>query len=444
MDERKTLSSLSVQISLACSLYTFTCLMMLNQTSGAGPGWYYPLVLLFYAPAIYGFNRLLLRTPRTLRALVLWNGGAYLLLLASVLVIGGWQGLAYAVFAALFCLWVTAQGAQLSLEPPTLSQLILRLDICLLLLVIFVGYTAALGFDLLWNLPIVIGCASAIVGVISSRVGGRLGGRGRAVMAAAFLIILALVWLLVRFVAAPAGGGFVALWEAVLSALKTLGHLITQVLLFLASLVPQTQGELEMEPQEGAAQLPAEDVVIEVSPVVTAVAVGIAAIALVAVVVLLLRALGRLRVGGKSAVIVKASPTRKRLSFFQGFGKLLAAWKQSLRLRLWLWRNRDTPAGLFFVLDRRCRSGPWRRGPGETPREFLLRLGRAAQGDQALSAALSELVIAVDTALYAPPASAQTLPPVSGASLIRRRIGRAVRRQFLQQCLARFSKKSNA
>lgn len=422
-------------------LYTITCLMTLNQ-SGGRPGWYYPLVLLFYAPAIYGFNRLLLRRPRTLRALVLWNGGAYLLLLASVLLIGGWQGLAHAVFAALFCLWVTAQGAQLSLEPPTLSQLILRLDICLLFLVIFVGYTAALGFDLLWNLPIVIGCASALVGVISRRVGGRLGGRGRAVMAAAFLIILALVWLLVRFVAAPAGGGFVALWEAVLSVLKTLGHLITQALVFLASLVPQPEGELEMEPQAGISQLPAEETVMEVPPLVTAVAVGIAVIAVGVATFFILRALGRLRVGGKTAVTVKAGPARQRLSLFQGFGKLLAAWKQSLGLRLWLWRNRDTPAGLFFLLDRRCRSGPWRRGPGETPRAFLLRLGAAARGDPTLSAALSELVMAVDAALYGPRDTAP-LPPVSGASLIRRRIGRAVRHQFLRQCLARFSKKTN-
>lgn len=443
MDERKTLPSLSVQMSLGCTLYTITCLMTLNQ-SGGRPGWYYPLVLLFYAPAIYGFNRLLLRRPRTLRALVLWNGGAYLLLFTSVLLINGWQGLAHMVFAALFCLWITAQGTQLCLEPPTLSQLILRLDVCLLFLVIFVGYTAALEFDLLWNLPIVIGCACAIVGVISSRVGGRLGGRGRAVMAAAFLIILGLVWLLVRFVAAPAGGGFVALWETVLSALKALGHLVSKILLFLFSLLPQPEGEMALEPQEGAAQLPPDETVLEVSPVVTAVVVGMALIAAGVAVFFLLRALGRLRVGGKTAVMVKAGPTRKRLSFFQGVRNLLAAWKQSLRLRLWLWRNRDTPAGLFFVLDRRCRSGPWRRSPGETPREFLLRLGRAAQGDQALSAALSELVIAVDTALYAPPVNAKPLPPVSGASLIRRRIGRAVRRQFLQQSLARFSKKSNA
>ena len=59
-------------------------------------------------------------------------------------------------------------------------------------------------------------------------------------------------------------------------------------------------GELENGAPGGAAQ-PSPRMSIEVSLVVTAVAVGIAAIALVVVVVLLLRALGRLRVGGKSA-----------------------------------------------------------------------------------------------------------------------------------------------
>lgn len=432
MDKQKTLPALSAQVSLACMLCTVTCLVTLIER-GTVPGRYYPLVLLPYAPILYGLNRLLLRSSRTMRTLVIWNAAVSLALFIPVIPIDGWQGLTYTVFALLFFLSVTAQGVQLCLEPPVLSQMILRLDVSLLLLVLYLGYTAAVEVDPLWTLPIVIGCVSAAVGVISCRVGGRLGVRGRVVMAAAFAVIVGLAWLVVRFLAAPAGGGLVALWQAALSALKALGNLITRFLVFLASLLPQPQGTLELETQNDLPPLCTAGTAFELPPgvlpaIVAALIIGI-------ILFFVLRKLGRIRVGGKTDGTVKAGPTRQRMNLLAGLQKMLAAWKQALGLRLWLWHNRDTPAGLFFLLDRRCRSGPWRRSPGETPREFLCRLGSTAQGDPALCAALSELVIAVDAALYAP-ATARPVSPASGASLIRRRIGRAVRRQRLQQCLA--------
>ena len=103
-------------------------------------------------------------------------------------------------------------------------------------------------------------------------------------------------------------------------------------------------------------------------------------------------------------------------------------------MRIWLIRNRNTPRGLFYLLIRRCRMGPWHKRRGETPREFLLRLRRSTGGDPELAAALDELIPAVDAALYAPSVQADR---IAHARLIRRRIGASVRRQFIRDSLER-------
>ena len=144
-----------------------------------------------------------------------------------------------------------------------------------------------------------------------------------------------------------------------------------------------------------------------------------------------LRRLGRLRTGGKVSVGPSA-PSRGRSSLRAGLRKLLASWAAYLRMRIWLVRNRNTAEGLFHLLVRRCRMSPWHKRRGETPREFLLRLKESAGNDPELSAALAELIPAVDAALYAPPGRDGV--PVQGR-LIRRRIGASVRRQFLRQRL---------
>ena len=104
-----------------------------------------------------------------------------------------------------------------------------------------------------------------------------------------------------------------------------------------------------------------------------------------------------------------------------------------------LWRGRNTPKGLYFLLVHRCRRAPWHKIEGETPRQFLLRLCEASGGDQSLADALKALADAADAALYSPrPAPAR----LEYAPLIRRRLGAALRLHFFRQLAAKlhFSK----
>lgn len=425
MDEKRVFSCLVMQFVIACNLCTMTYIM------GADGGlWLYPQILLVYGPAVYGIDSLFLRRQRTMRGLVVLNVlmGAGLAL--TCWLAGDWSNFGELAFMVAFCVWLTAEGGHLALSAPNLRGMILCLDVSVVTLVLFTGYTSALGIRLLWSAPILAGTAAALLGIITHRISRPPGLKGWSLLSVAFGGIFAGMWLLVGFVAAPAGHGIVALWNGLTTAVMMVLRAIWRFLVFLASLLPDAEPG-EMGPME-AVELPLREAAeTENSPVIAA-AAAVAGVALVlAGLVWLLYQLGKLNIGGKKKMAARAAPRRRRLSLWKGLGRLLAAWGRRLRLRVYLWKGQNTPQGLYFLLVYRCRIGPWHKRTGETPREFLTRLRGCAQGDGELVQALEGLIPQVDAALYG---QGGEEGDVRQAGLIRRRIGAAVRRQFFRDC----------
>lgn len=436
MDERHTFPALTSQFALACCLVTMTYLTTLSNRT---PGWYYPLVLLVYAPAAYAVNRFFLHRERTLRGVVVLNALLWAGLFASVCWQEGIGDVAVLIFAGAFCLWVTVQGARLAMYGPNLRGLILTLDGSALMLVVFTGFLAAMDLNYLWGAPAAAGFAACILGMTANRMGRPMGAREWTLVGGAFVLISLVVLFLVGVAAAPAGHGLVALWNFLVSSAQFLLGLLWRFLVFLASLFPEPeQSELDMEPLPSMPDL--EEEVGESNPVVLVVMLIILAGLVAFAVVYLLRLLGRTRIGGRTKVRARNRVVRRRLSLLGALKRLFASWARRVRLRRYLWRHRDEPVGLYYCLERRCRMGPWHKRQGETPREFLTRLCASAKGDPELEHALAELVPQVDLALYAPGIQAVR---ISGAALIRRRIGRAVSRQFVQECTVRLRETIN-
>ena len=434
MDNRTVVGALSIQLNAACILCTLIYWFSQSELGRIGP---YPLVLLAYGPLLYGLDRLFLRRERTLRDLVLLNAGAGLAFFAVLVPLVGWGRWGSLIFAGLACLWLTVQAAQLSLSPPAMSKMILFLDGSLVLLLLFTAYGAAVQVPAFQFLPACVGCAASLLGLMLRRLGGGLGAKGWGFIAGAFLAVLALVCLLVGFAAAPAGQGVVVLWNTLAAAVQFILSLLWQLLVWLSSLIPapETVGELEPPLQ---AELPeAQEPMAQSNPVLVALTAALAIAGAVFLLVLALRALGRLRVGGRTAV-VRVRASRRRVSLLKGLARLIAALAGGLRLRMYLFRIRNTPEGLFYLLVRRCRTAPWHKRRGETPREFLLRLRSSAQTDPELASALDGLIPAVDRALYAPKEKPALFPQ---ARLVRRRVGASVRRQFLREGLYRVKKR---
>lgn len=435
MRNRNAFPSLTAQFALACCLVTLTYMVTLN--TGA-TGAYYPQVLLAYAPLVYGIDRLFLRRERSLLAAVLLNGALWATLTGSVCVWEWQNGVAALVVAAAFSLCVTVRGARLAAEGIRLHSLILTLDLTALLLVLFTAYLSAIEESYLWALPIAAGFAASVLGMTANRIGRPLGGREWCLIAGAFLLITLAVLLLVGVAAAPVGQGLVTLWNLLVSGVNFLLALLWRFLLFLASLFPDsTYEDLPADSAFSMPELGEEETMAQANPVLQVVFFVLMAIVLAGLLVWLLRQLSRLRVGGQSGRARTSRHVKTRPSLWRALKKLISFWLQQLRILHFLRRHRDQPAGLYFILVRRCRMGPWHKRPGETPREFLTRLRGCACDDCALEQALQDLIPLVDQVLYAPLSSPAPFPQ---SALIRRRIGRAVRRQFAKDTAFRLRK----
>ena len=428
MDERYTLSAMAKQVSLACCLYI---LVFITTPVMEEESLYFPLVLLPYGPCLYLVNRLFLRTERTMRGLAILNGTAFALLLGSVLYARGWRGLLSLFFTGLICMWPTLRSVFNAQKPPTLHDMILSLDASMLLLVVSVAYVTIMEKPLWQMIPAVTGCAAAVLGVISRRISRPMGTREWGVITLSFCGIFGVMWLLVSVAAVPAGQGLVALWNGLMAVLRFLGRQITRLMMALAKLFPESsRGELPpgMEIGDLSAM---EEVSFEISPVLVMILAAAAVAVVLGLFLLLLKYLKQFRVGG-SMPQKKAAEKRRRISLFRAILLRLKTCLTHIKTSLYLWRKRNTPEGVFYLLVRRCAKGSWRKLPGETPREFLLRLRDAVGEQEGLAAALEELILEVDAALFAPASAGKT---IRTARLIRQKLGRRLKREALRETL---------
>lgn len=428
MDSKHTVPSLAAQFAVACNLTTLYLLMTLREGL---VGRMFPLSLLAYAPLLYLLNALFLRRERTLRGLLVLNVCAMAVYAAVCIYVDGLPEISQLAFMLLFTAWLTIKGQSLARKPPQVSGVLLCLDGSILTLMLFSAYTAAVDLDLVWSIPVLSGFSAAVLGTAVRRMDRSLGWRETGVLAAACGVIILFMWLLLSLVAAPTGHGLVLAWQG-LGLLITLAQRVLTwlieclVALFQSESLPAVflQEEYRFDLEDMTAG--------EEKPVIAAVMGGVLLVLAIAGVIWLLRYLGTIKLKGKK--LEKAVTARRtRPSLARALRELLADWRKKLALRRFLRRNRNTPIGLYFHLVQRCRVSPWHKRPGETPREFLVRLEGLARNDEALLRAMKRLVPAVDESLY----GAAPVQKLEGAQLIRRRIGAVVRRQAVRDKLDR-------
>ena len=428
MVERHDLPAAALQVALACGLCTFFYLMTL---SSAAPGWGITAGLILFAPAIYAADRLFLRRERTMLSLVLLNGGAAAAVFGAILAVDSLWELSGAIFVGLFCACIALRGAQLALNPPKLHSMILGLDLSALCLVLFLCFLSATQHSVLWAIPGAAGFSASLLGVILCRISRPLGLRDWLLVGAAFGGLVLLVWLLVGVAAAPAGHGLVAAWTALVDLVKYLLGLVWKFIVFLTSLLPTPEYDGEMDSSMELYIPSSQEEAGEGDPRVAAVMLVLMGLGVLALAVWGLWRLSRVRISAGTRKKAAAKVGRQRPSLVRGLGRLFSQLALWVRLKAFLWRNRNTAVGLYYLLVARCRLSPWHKRTGETPREFLGRMRQRAEGDRELVQALDGLIPAVDRALYSPGGGRG---PVPGAGLIRRRIGRAARRRFLLDC----------
>ena len=424
MRKYNPLPSAALLCSSACVQCTLVhCFTLRN----GGAGSYYPVMLLPYALLLFVADRVFLRRERTMQGVVLVNGGLCLAACLAAVFLGGvtdWMG---GLWAVIFCAWLAAYAGRLAQSSPTLFELMLVTDLSLVTLALFTAYLSATGLSVSWCIPIAVGCASSILGTIVFRSGANLGPRSWMFLGTIFAGVLAAVWLLVSFVAAPAGEGLVTLWNWAVKAGQFLLDLLWKFLVFLASLFPAAESG-KLPPPDVTQGMGQMDEQIQIDSSLPLILLIILAVGVLIVVFLLLRALGRIRLARVRAE-KRPEAVRHRISLLTALRRLLAGWGQWVSRRMWLWKNRDTAMGLYFLLVQRSGPTPWHKLQGETPREFLGRLRDRAAGDPELIQALESLIPAVDQALFAPYTGEELFPK---AAFVRRRLGTAVYRGMVR------------
>ena len=426
------------QFAMACNLACVYDLMSLEKGLTGG---FFPLSMLLYAPLIYLLDLLLLRRNPTVLVLSTLNflcAGAMLL---GRLLLEPWRGFADLAFAAAFLIWLTMRAGQFAREGAPLRGTLLMLDCSFLLLIAITAAFSASLLPLARAVPALCGLSASMVTASASRSPKTAGAKGWLALGIAFALLMVPMWFFLTVLATPAASGLVSVWRVITSGIRAVGQCFLGLLGYLLSLFPGASlgepGSYEVP------ELPALDdsPIPEVSPIVGAVLLILLALCAAALLVWLIRTLGRSRVGRTAPMKSAPPPRRERTGFGQGLLRLLSSLIRAVELRWRLWQNRDTALGLYFLLEHRCRRSPWRKVPGETPREFLLRMAEAARPDDALRRALTELARQTDAALYS------NRPPQSraeGAALIRRRMGAAVRRQYWNRLRTRLKAKPSA
>lgn len=437
MHDPRVLPAVACQFALACNLTTVY--YMLTMREGL-PGWFFPQFLLVYAPLVYLINRLFLKKERSVLAVGGLNTVLGIAAGVGYFLSGSGRGIAYVSFAGLFLFWLTLRGAGAAHRGIPLQRTLLTLDASFLLLVAFICYSSALTLSPAWNIPSVAGLCAAIIAAVILRSSQSPGLKGWLAVAGAFVLLFLLLWVVIG-IAAPAGQGLVAVWSMVAACIGAVKSLLLWGFLFLLSLLPTADPEGEMGWTRFEDAILVEDTPVEeVNPIFGLILLIIFVVTAVAGIIWLLAQLRRMKLRPAAGAQVSPLPRRERISLFKGLLRLLGNWYAALKLRFHLWRGRNSPVGLYFLLVHRCRRAPWHKTGGETPRQFLLRLCEASGGDEALASALKQLARDTDAALYSNRPAPDCL---EYAPLIRRKLGTALRLHFFRQLAARlpFTKK---
>lgn len=259
-------------------------------------------------------------------------------------------------------------------------------------------------------------------------------GRSLLALGAAFGGIFLVMCLLLVVAAAPAGEGLVALWGLLTGGIKAVLSGAYRLILAVAALFPDPEPSTGQPLWDASGNFNLELPAQEEDPTVPLVIILLLLALLAGLVVWVLAQMGKVKLGRGAVKGEDHAPRRERPSLWRGLCTLFASWIEFAQFRIFLWKNRSTPRGLYCFLVHRCRMGPWRKRPGETPREFLLRLARSAQDQPELAGALEELAREVDAALYGRNTENRQ---VEQAGLIARQIKASLRRQFARELMAK-------
>ncbi len=323
-------------------------------------------VLLLFSPIAFAVNRLFLLKDRTVSLIA----GLNVALAAGGIIImcafKAFFGIGSIIFITLVIIYLTAMSLLSVIKTPTQNKLVLGTEVSVILFIAFNLYVTWNEFDDSQSLIMAIPVMLCLFGSIALKMENNFSLSRLFVMTVLICVFVGVSALFIRFGAKSAGDGMKAFVHAVIGAAKAFWALAERILSAIFS------GESNIEAvgagASDAISLSEDDAVMEIGNEYKYMLAGIMAVIAAAVFGAAVFVFRKTRLKGiKIDAVKRAYSKDKTPGIFDVF-------KERVLIFFWLLKNKNTPAGEYFSLERKYKKSKLCKNPGETPREYLKRL----------------------------------------------------------------------
>lgn len=365
MNESKFFSALMQQLTIAGFICTFYNLISSEVVKG-----FYPIMLFGFVLVIVPSVHLFLLKERTARSLIVLCSIIVLCAEVLVFILSKEKTISQRLQAIPFLFFFSAYTVRRLLKGTDVRTMVRTFDVSILLMLSIGVYLAAHSLNLQILYPSLLSTFISFSSIIYLRQKEDGGTKNWAVTILSLLLSALIVYALVEY-SSLLGKGVLAIQNWLLA----IGNVFLRFVNWLFSLIPrlfnvEDDGVLEWETDE---QYRGN---YELNGIIDKRILELIVIAIIVIIAFftLLYFMKFLKVGGEKRAKKVLGEKRKGPGLLSALRRAFLSILSAIRVKLYIMRNKNNTKGLYFYLINRLKRDEERKMPGETAKEFLIRL----------------------------------------------------------------------
>lgn len=365
MNESKFFSALMQQLTIVGFICTFYNLISSEVVKG-----FYPIMLFGFVLVIVPSVHLFLLKERTARSLIVLCSIIVLCAEVLVFILSKEKTISQRLQAIPFLFFFSAYTVRRLLKGTDVRTMVRTFDVSILLMLSIGVYLAAHSLNLQILYPSLLSTFISFSSIIYLRQKEDGGTKNWAVTILSLLLSALIVYALVEY-SSLLGKGVLAIQNWLLA----IGNAFLRFVNWLFSLIPrlfnvEDDGVLEWETDE---QYRGN---YELNGIIDKRILELIVIAIIVIIAFftLLYFMKFLKVGGEKRAKKVLGEKRKGPGLLNALKRAFLSILSAIRVKLYIMRNKNNTKGLYFYLINRLKRDEERKMPGETAKEFLIRL----------------------------------------------------------------------
>lgn len=365
MNESKFFSALMQQLTIVGFICTFYNLISSEVVKG-----FYPIMLFGFVLVIVTAVHLFLLKERTARSLIVLCSIIVLFAEVLVFILSKEKTVSQRLQAIPFLFFFSAYTVRRLLKGTDVRTMVRTFDVSILLMLSIGVYLAAHSLNLQILYPSLLSTFISFSSIIYLRQKEDGGTKNWAVIILSLLLSALIVYALVEY-SSLLGKGVLAIQNWLLA----IGNAFLRFVNWLFSLIPrlfnvEDDGVLEWETDE---QYRGN---YELNGIIDKRILELIVIAIIVIIAFftLLYFMKFLKVGGEKRAKKVLGEKRKGPGLLSALRRAFLSILSAIRVKLYIMRNKNNTKGLYFYLINRLKRDEERKMPGETAKEFLIRL----------------------------------------------------------------------